>query len=161
MGHTQFIPTTYQAYAVDFTGDGRRDIWADDPTDALGQRRPTICRAWAGKRVCLWGQEVRLPDGFNTGLAGARGHPQRLGPGLGLRAVSGSLTGAPASLILPDGPRGPGLFGDTQFSALSCAITIQSFTASALATCPTACAAAAQFRAIFQPDANGFAAGRP
>ena len=35
MGHTQFIPTSYEAYAVDFTGDGRRDIWADDPTDAL------------------------------------------------------------------------------------------------------------------------------
>ena len=35
MGHTQFIPTSYQALAVDFTGDGRRDIWSDDPTDAL------------------------------------------------------------------------------------------------------------------------------
>ena len=35
MGHTQFIPTTYAAFAVDFRGDGRRDIWSDDPTDAL------------------------------------------------------------------------------------------------------------------------------
>ena len=35
MGHTQFIPTSYQSFAVDFTGDGRRDIWSDDPTDAL------------------------------------------------------------------------------------------------------------------------------
>ncbi|MEM7730551.1 MAG: lytic murein transglycosylase, partial [Pseudomonadota bacterium] len=35
MGHTQFIPTTYAEYAVDFRGDGRRDIWAEDPTDAL------------------------------------------------------------------------------------------------------------------------------
>lgn len=35
MGHTQFIPTSYQAFAVDFGGDGRRDIWSDDPTDAL------------------------------------------------------------------------------------------------------------------------------
>ncbi|WP_428924651.1 lytic murein transglycosylase [Marinibacterium sp. SX1] len=35
MGHTQFIPTSYLAFAVDFTGDGRRDIWSDDPTDAL------------------------------------------------------------------------------------------------------------------------------
>ena len=40
MGHTQFIPTSYLAYAVDFTGDGRRDIWSDDPTDALARRRP-------------------------------------------------------------------------------------------------------------------------
>ena len=35
MGHTQFIPTSYLAFAVDFRGDGRRDIWSDDPTDAL------------------------------------------------------------------------------------------------------------------------------
>ncbi len=35
MGHTQFIPTSYLAHAVDFDGDGRRDIWSDDPTDAL------------------------------------------------------------------------------------------------------------------------------
>lgn len=35
MGHTQFIPTSYLAFAVDFRGDGRRDIWSEDPTDAL------------------------------------------------------------------------------------------------------------------------------
>ncbi|MEO1312238.1 MAG: lytic murein transglycosylase, partial [Pseudomonadota bacterium] len=35
MGHTQCMPTVYQDYAVDFTGDGRRDIWSGDPTDAL------------------------------------------------------------------------------------------------------------------------------
>lgn len=35
MGHTQFIPTSYLQSAVDFTGDGRRDIWSDDPSDAL------------------------------------------------------------------------------------------------------------------------------
>ncbi|MCI0510426.1 membrane-bound lytic murein transglycosylase B [Chromohalobacter marismortui] len=35
MGYPQFIPTSYQAYAVDFDGDGRRDLW-DDPVDAIG-----------------------------------------------------------------------------------------------------------------------------
>jgi len=35
MGHTQFIPTTYLTHAVDFSGDGKRDIWSDDPTDGL------------------------------------------------------------------------------------------------------------------------------
>ncbi|MDP4034206.1 MAG: lytic murein transglycosylase, partial [Pseudorhodobacter sp.] len=35
MGHTQFMPTSWWAHAVDFTGDGRRDVWSDDPTDAL------------------------------------------------------------------------------------------------------------------------------
>ena len=35
MGHTQFIPTSYLNFAVDFTGDGKRNIWSDDPSDAL------------------------------------------------------------------------------------------------------------------------------
>ncbi|MCU0801944.1 MAG: lytic murein transglycosylase, partial [Rhodobacteraceae bacterium] len=35
MGHTQFMPTSYMRTAVDFTGDGKRDIWGADPTDAL------------------------------------------------------------------------------------------------------------------------------
>ncbi len=45
MGHTQFIPTSYQAYAVDFTGDGRRDIWSDDPADALASAANYLARA--------------------------------------------------------------------------------------------------------------------
>ena len=45
MGHTQFIPTSYQAYAVDFTGDGRRDIWSDDPTDALASAAAYLARS--------------------------------------------------------------------------------------------------------------------
>ncbi|MFK7792480.1 MAG: lytic murein transglycosylase [Devosiaceae bacterium] len=57
MGHTQFIPTTYEAYAVDFTGDGRRDIWADDPTDALASAAAYLQQmGWT--RGVRWGQEV-------------------------------------------------------------------------------------------------------
>ncbi|MFQ6549416.1 lytic murein transglycosylase [Aestuariibius sp. 2305UL40-4] len=56
MGHTQFIPTSYQAFAVDFTGDGRRDIWSDDPTDALASAAAYLQRnGWTpGLR---WGAE--------------------------------------------------------------------------------------------------------
>ena len=45
MGHTQFIPTSYLAYAVDFTGDGRRDIWGDDATDALASTAAYLARS--------------------------------------------------------------------------------------------------------------------
>ena len=38
MGHTQLMPTVFEDYAVDFTGDGRRDIWGTDPADALALR---------------------------------------------------------------------------------------------------------------------------
>ncbi len=68
MGHTQFIPTSYQAYAVDFTGDGRRDIWSDDPTDALASTAAYLSR-FKWKKGQPWGVEVRLPNGFNPAQA--------------------------------------------------------------------------------------------
>lgn len=68
MGHTQFIPTSYLAYAVDFTGDGKRNIWSDDPTDALASTAAYLARfGWAQGQP--WGVEVILPKDFNYGLA--------------------------------------------------------------------------------------------
>lgn len=56
MGHTQFIPTSYEGFAVDFTGDGRRDIWSDDPSDALASTAAYLARN--GWRTGLnWGAE--------------------------------------------------------------------------------------------------------
>ncbi|ESR24248.1 lytic murein transglycosylase [Lutibaculum baratangense] len=67
MGHTQFIPTTYEAYAVDFTGDGRRDIW-DSVPDALASTANYLKNSgWADGET--WGYEVNLPRGFDFGLA--------------------------------------------------------------------------------------------
>ncbi|AGI69065.1 putative lytic murein transglycosylase [Octadecabacter antarcticus 307] len=57
MGHTQFIPTSYQAFAVDFTGDGRRDIWGDDPADALASTASYLARnGW--RSGLKWGAEA-------------------------------------------------------------------------------------------------------
>ena len=109
MGHTQFIPTSFEAYAVDFNGDGRRDIWEDDPTDALASAAAYLSRSgWQTGR--LWGVEAALPDGFNKGLAG-RGAKRSVSAwrDLGLRQANGSALpdhGA-ASLILPGGNTGP------------------------------------------------------
>lgn len=61
MGHTQFIPTTFLASAVDFTGDGRRDIWGADPTDALASAAAYL-RGAGWQRGGLWGVEVRVPE---------------------------------------------------------------------------------------------------
>lgn len=69
MGHTQFIPTSYEAYAVDFTGDGRRDIWTDDPTDALASTAAYF-RRFGWQRGQPWGVEVRLPSGFDYNQTG-------------------------------------------------------------------------------------------
>lgn len=61
MGHTQFIPTSYQAYAVDMDGNGKRDIWNSIP-DALGTAANLLHRnGWQPGRT--WGYEVVLPAG--------------------------------------------------------------------------------------------------
>lgn len=74
MGHTQFIPTSYEAYAVDFTGDGRRDIWSDDPSDALASAASYLAQnGWT--RGLHWGQEVT-----NGAASGEIIQPQAGGP---------------------------------------------------------------------------------
>ena len=74
MGHTQFIPTSYLQFAVDFTQDGRRDVWSDDPTDALASTAAYLQRnGWV--RGLRWGQEV---TGANA--TGSVIQPQAGGP---------------------------------------------------------------------------------
>ncbi|WP_336490324.1 lytic murein transglycosylase [Methylobacterium nigriterrae] len=109
MGHTQFMPTTYQAQAVDFDGDGRRDIWRSVP-DALASTASYL-KASGWRRGEGWGYEVTLPDGFDYGLADEttersvvewqqRGvRPARPGPLVD--------EGMRATLVLPAGARGP------------------------------------------------------
>jgi membrane-bound lytic murein transglycosylase B len=68
MGHTQFMPSSFQLYAVDFTKDGKRDIWGDDPRDALASTAAYLKHfGWIADQP--WGVEVMLPDGFDYLLA--------------------------------------------------------------------------------------------
>ncbi|MGR3323200.1 MAG: lytic murein transglycosylase [Pseudooceanicola sp.] len=79
MGHTQFIPTTYQAYAVDFRGDGRRDIWSDDPTDALASAAAYLAKSgW--QRGAAWGREVEPGTGGAIRPGGDSGPAFATGP---------------------------------------------------------------------------------
>jgi membrane-bound lytic murein transglycosylase B len=64
MGHTQFIPTSFLDYAVDGNGDGRRNIWADDPTDALASTANYL-RSFGWVQGQPWGVEVQIPQGFD------------------------------------------------------------------------------------------------
>ncbi len=74
MGHTQCMPTVYQEYAVDFTGNGRRDIWSEDPSDALATTAAYLQRhGWT--RGVRWGGEVG-----SGGPSGTVIQPQPGGP---------------------------------------------------------------------------------
>jgi membrane-bound lytic murein transglycosylase B len=87
MGHTQFMPTSYLEHAQDFNGDGRRDIWSDDPTDALASTAAYL-RNFGWTYGQPWGVEVRLPDGFDYALTGERTPARR-----GLLAAAGRDAG--------------------------------------------------------------------
>lgn len=68
MGHTQFMPGSFLDHAVDWTGDGKRDIWGDDPRDALASAAAYLRdNGWVNGQP--WGVEIRLPDGFDYLLA--------------------------------------------------------------------------------------------
>ncbi len=106
MGQTQFIPTTYNTHAVDFSGDGRRDIW-NSSADALASAAHYL-QASGWKAGQPWGFEVRLPDGFDYALADSSlRKPLAAWRELGLRNLPRGNDDASASLLLPAGHRGP------------------------------------------------------
>ncbi|MEM7744918.1 MAG: lytic murein transglycosylase [Pseudomonadota bacterium] len=108
MGHTQFIPTSFLDYAVDFTGDGRRDLWAADAQDALASTANYLARfGWRqGAPVVV---EVTLPQGFDYLVADDRTEKTAADwTALGVRARQGQLPAAEAvRILLPAGAGGP------------------------------------------------------
>ncbi|MCB1406099.1 MAG: lytic murein transglycosylase [Rhodobacteraceae bacterium] len=118
MGHTQFIPTSYLAYAVDFRGDGHRDIWSDDPTDSLASTAAYLSRhGWT--RGQPWGVEVRVPSGFNPRLANTRRGVQEW-VALGIRGQRGVAlpTSGEATLMFPAGSQGPAILAFQNFRVI-------------------------------------------
>jgi lytic murein transglycosylase len=118
-GHTQFMPSTYQRLAVDFDGDGRRDLVGSVP-DALASTANFLARGgW--RRGEGWGFEVRVPDGLDLALAGRRNkRPMADWAARGVKRVDGSPLGTEgqAGLLLPAGPRGPAFLVRGNFDAI-------------------------------------------
>lgn len=120
MGHTQFIPTTYNAYAVDFDNDGRRDIWTSIP-DALGSTANYLDKSgWRSGET--WGYEVELPSGFDYSLADQETRrPLSEWQRLGVRRVHGRdfpRPGDQAYLLLPAGAHGAAFLMLPNFKAI-------------------------------------------
>ncbi|OEC33268.1 membrane-bound lytic murein transglycosylase B [Pseudomonas cuatrocienegasensis] len=121
MGQTQFMPTTYNEHAVDFDGDGKRDLW-NSASDALASAAHYLqSSGWQSGQS--WGYEVRLPQGFDYALADpevrrsvaewralgvtpySQNHPQ---------AADDTL----ATLMLPAGHRGPAFLLQSNFRSI-------------------------------------------
>ncbi len=110
MGQTQFIPSTYQQHAVDFDGDGRRDIWTSS-ADALASTANYL-KSSGWQRGQQWGVEVNLPANFDYGLADMDLRKSVAEwRALGVRPIGtlygGAADAQSASLLLPAGYRGP------------------------------------------------------
>ena len=111
MGQCQFMPSSFLSYAVDYDGDGRRDIW-NDRADVLASIANYIGRlGWRGGEG--WGREVLVPPGLDPSVAGLElRRPTGEWGRLGVRSIdSGPLATreSEASLVLPDGVNGPAL----------------------------------------------------
>jgi lytic murein transglycosylase len=156
MGHTQFIPTSYELFAVDFTGDGRRDIWSDDPTDALASTAAYLNRSgW--KHGQPWGVEVQLPSGFNAGLTG-RGSTRSTADwaALGVRDMNGRPVPdhGPASIIIPAGASGPAFMTFRNFTVITRYNNAESYVLG-VGHLSDRLIGGGPVRGRFPPDANG------
>ena len=108
MGQTQFMPTTFNQHAVDFDGDGRRDLWRSTP-DALASAAHYLqASGWENGQP--WGFEVNLPAGFDYALADPevrRTLSQWRTLGVNPLAAVDATEQSLATLFLPAGHRGP------------------------------------------------------
>jgi membrane-bound lytic murein transglycosylase B len=107
-GHTQFMPSSWENFAVDFDGDGKRNLWGDDPGDALASTANYL-RHWGWTTGQPWGLEVTLPDGFDYDQTTERVvKPVADWQAMGIRTATGAdlPDHGPGSILLPGGHRG-------------------------------------------------------
>ncbi|MDP3521462.1 MAG: lytic murein transglycosylase [Hydrogenophaga sp.] len=118
-GHTQFMPSTFERLAVDFDGDGKRDLM-DSTADALASTANFLQKAgWQTGQT--WGFEVKLPAGFSTSGEGRRSkRPMGEWAAKGLKRVDGSPlpTQGSAGLMALAGPSGPAFLVTRNFDAV-------------------------------------------
>ncbi|WP_434986277.1 lytic murein transglycosylase [Vreelandella zhaodongensis] len=115
MGHTQFIPSSFEAYAVDGDNDGRRDIWGSIP-DVMASTANYLAKAgWQAGQP--WGVEVELPASFDYSQTQRRSSNEWAAQGV--RAVNGELPAFDsAAVIVPAGANGPAFLVGPNFRAI-------------------------------------------
>ncbi len=110
IGQTQFMPTAFLRYAVDFDHSGRRDIWHNRGDVFASAANYLASAGWRDGET--WGEAVRLPPGFDFSLAGPGSvKPPAAWSRLGVRQAAGGPLPANSALngtiVLPEGPPGP------------------------------------------------------
>ncbi|HHZ08811.1 MAG TPA: lytic murein transglycosylase [Rhizobiales bacterium] len=122
LGQPQFLPSSFLDHAVDFDGDGRRDIWNSVP-DSLGSIAAYLAgHGWVKGRD--WGFEVVVPETVSCALEGPdRGRPIGEWAAMGISRVNGkpfpaSEAGKVGYLLMPAGRSGPAFIVTPNFYVL-------------------------------------------
>ena len=119
MGQTQFLPSSFLAYAIDGDGDGRRDIWNSLPDVVASTTNYLAKSGWQAGQP--WGVEVRLPASFDYGRADpsvVRSATEWAADGMTTVDGSGLPELPNASVLLPAGARGPAFLVGANFRAI-------------------------------------------
>jgi membrane-bound lytic murein transglycosylase B len=134
MGQSQFMPSTFLGYAVDWDGDGKRDIWRDKGDVFASAANYLKQSGWNDAET--WGRRVKIPAGFESKLDALKRPPSdsRCGAlsrltadrplnewqAMGVRRSDGGdlpASNVMAALALPEGPNGPALMVYGNFRA--------------------------------------------
>lgn len=122
MGLTQFLPSEYYKYAVDFDGDGRKDIFHSIPDALASAARQLEGKGW--QRMQTWGYEIRIPEGSDCSLEGpTQERPLAEWAKLGFRRANGrpwteAQLGQTAYLMSPAGGYGPSFLVTQNFKVI-------------------------------------------
>ena len=109
MGQSQFMPSSFLRFAVDYDGDGRKDIWATQ-ADVFASAANYLSRSgW--REGENWGRPAKLPPGFNTRYATLKiRKPLQIWHQHGVRRANGRnlpQVNMKGSIVLPDGTKDP------------------------------------------------------
>ncbi|HEY1746533.1 MAG TPA: lytic murein transglycosylase [Xanthobacteraceae bacterium] len=122
MGLTQFLPSDFYKYAVDFDGDGRRDIWNSVPDALASAAKQLVDKGW--QRGVRWSYEVHAPANVDC-TVGIPENTRAIGEWIGAgfvpaygRTVSAAERAEPASLLQPAGLYGPAFLATKNYFAI-------------------------------------------
>jgi lytic murein transglycosylase len=129
-GQTQFMPSTFLRLAVDFEGDGRRDI-VDSAPDALASTANYFVKSgW--RRGLVWGFEVKLPDGYSGPSGRKAKQSMSFWASRGLARIDGRPLGeGDAGLLIPAGREGPAFLVTRNFDVVFTYNAAESYTLAA------------------------------
>lgn len=121
MGQTQFMPSSFMSYAVDYDGDGRKDIWGSMGDVFASAANYLKSVGW--RDDVTWGRQVRLPEGFDSRLANLKTKKSLAEwQELGVRRYDGSdlpmRSDIEAAVVIPDDNQGRVYLAYANYDAL-------------------------------------------